>query len=96
MRVSAEAGVGVLDDAPPAVLLHRPVALERHAGAVLNVELLQAPAVEGDLPNALVGHEFATFHTQLLQIGTRSRQQPQRMVGYVTFTWNANQTFSKR
>lgn len=52
--MSAEARVGVLDDAPAAVLLHRPVALERHAGAVLNVELLQAPAVEGDLPNALV------------------------------------------
>lgn len=44
---SVEARIGVLDDAATAVLAHNAVAVHSHPRAVLQAELLQAPAEVG-------------------------------------------------
>ena len=63
---SVKPRVGVLDDAPGARLLDGPVGLQAH-GAVLHVELLEAPAPGRHLPDPPVGDHVAAPDGELPQ-----------------------------
>lgn len=63
----------VFNDAFFAKLFHHSVAFKRY-WTILNVELLQAPAVIGNTLNANVADHLTTLHTQLLQIWTVFRE----------------------
>lgn len=52
------------------VYLDRPVAGDGDPRHVLNIEVLEAPAVFGDALHPSVTHQGAALHTQLLQVGT--------------------------
>lgn len=68
MHLLAKAGVGVLDNAPLAVLLDRPVALDRYL-AILDVELLQPSAVVSDALYPSIGDHITVPEAELLQVG---------------------------
>jgi len=63
--ISTESRIGVLDDAALAVLLDRPIALDGHR-AVLDVELLQSPAVVGDALHPAIRDHVAAAQAELL------------------------------
>lgn len=58
----------MFDDTFFAELFHHPVTFQRH-WAILDVELLQAPAVVGDALDTGVADHLAALHAQLLQVG---------------------------
>lgn len=72
----------MFNDAPLAVLLDGPVALQGDL-AVLDVELLQAPAVVGDALDAAVRDELARAHAQLLEVGAALGERAQAGVAHV-------------
>lgn len=80
--VSEEPGVGMLDDAPFAVLLHGLVPVRGYL-TVLYVELLQAPAVVRDQMYAVVGDQVTVTQAELLQVGTAFGQRPEARVAHV-------------
>ena len=59
----------MFNQAATAELFHRPITINSD-WAVLNVELLQVPAVVSDALNSLVTHHLATLDTEFLQAGT--------------------------
>ena len=64
---SKKSRVCVLDDASLAKLFDCSVTVNGN-GTVLNVQLLQAATVVGNILDALVGDHFTTFNTQLFQV----------------------------
>ena len=60
----------MLYDAPPAVGPDDPAAGHGDPEDVLDVEVLEAPAVEGQGRHPAVGHAHAPLHAQLLQVRT--------------------------
>lgn len=79
----AESWIRVLDDASFAVLFDRPVALDRDL-AVLDVELLQPPAVVRDGLDAAVRNHITISQAKLLQIGTAFGERAQAGIADVT------------
>ena len=67
---SVKARVSVFYDTFSTVDLDCPVARDGHPGHVLDVEVLEAPAVFRDTLHPSVTHEGTALHTQLLQVGT--------------------------
>ena len=80
---SIKARVSVFYDTFSTVYLDRPVAGDGDAGHVLNVEVLQTPAVFGDALHPAVTHQGAALHAQLLQVGTVLREESQPEVRHV-------------
>lgn len=79
---SEETGIGVLDDAPLAVLLHGLVSVSGYL-TVLYVELLQPAAVVCDQLYAAVSNQVAVSEAELLQVGTALGQRPEASVAHV-------------
>ena len=75
--------VRVFDDAPMAMSLHHPVAVQGHPRAVLDVELLQAPAGSRDGAHPGVPHHLAAAHAHLLQLGAVDGEHLEAGVGEV-------------
>ena len=73
----------MLYDAPPAVGPDHPVTGPGDAPHLLDVELLEAPAVVGHDPHPLVRHLAAPLHRQLLQVGAVLGQQLQPSVSHL-------------
>ena len=84
LQLEGEGRIGVLYDAPPAVGPDHPVTGPGDAPHLLDVELLEAPAVVGHDPHPLVRHLAAPLHRQLLQVGAVLGQQLQPSVSHLT------------
>ena len=82
---SEEAGIRVFNQAATAELFHRPITINGD-GAVLNVELLQFPAVVGDALNSLVTHHLATLDTEFLQAGAIFCKNSQAGIGHIALS----------
>lgn len=79
---SEKTGVGVLDDAPLAVLLHGPIPVRGYL-TVLYVELLQAAAVVRDQLYTAVGDQVAVAQAELLQVWTALGERAQARIAHV-------------
>ena len=82
---SVEPGVCVFNQAASAKLFHCPITINGD-GAVLNVELLQLPAVIGNALNSLVTHHLAALDAEFFQVGTMFCQDGQARIGYITLS----------
>ena len=80
---SIKARVSVFYDTFSTVVLDCPVAGDGDPGHVLDVEVLEAPAVLGDTLHPPVTHQGAALHTQLLQVWTVLGEKFQSEVRHV-------------
>ena len=79
----AEPGVGVLNDAPLAKVLDHLVAVDGHR-AVLDVELLEAPAMVGNKLDSLICDHLAALDAELLEVRASLGKHLEACVSYVT------------
>jgi hypothetical protein len=75
----------VLNDAPLAKLFDCSVSFNGYR-TVLNVQLLKASAVIGNILDALIGDHLATFDAQFFQAGAKFRKSLQAQISNVTFS----------
>lgn len=72
----------MLNHAPLAETLHRPVPVHRNL-AILDVQLLQSAAVVGDALHTTIRNHITIFQAQLFQIRAALRQCPQSRIADV-------------